>query len=332
MQNGSPPVGAKSRSVSGVVPDAPGALPSKWSYEIEQSMPETEAVAVILGTLVDVMVANEKGVCQRLDEEYLHDYRVAVRRTRSALSLFKEVLPSEMLRRGRAFFKDLGKRTNEARDLDVLGLALPVYAESLGSSGRSGLEAIEVGIAVRIDKEYDGIRSWLESEAYERGVTDWRSEMQRLLATPAVGEISGRAAEAIRKAALGAGHQIEEIGRADTRVNVDAAIHRLRIRFKKLRYALEFSRSLTPGGEVEHFIGTLKQLQDELGAYQDLAVHRRRIVTIGRTGASADETGDLLAKHLAVRMSGLRDVIRSKVAGFGQATEVELDRVLAALA
>lgn len=316
----------------GVVTDAPDTGRSKWVYEIGPEMAETRAVAIILRTLVEVMEANEDGVRRRLDEECLHDYRVAVRRTRSALSLFKQVLPPEMLRQGRVLFKDLGKRTNEARDLDVLALALPGYAESLGSRGRTDLGAVETEIAVRIDKEYAGIRSWLASEAYERALEDWRAEIEKLSVEPASGEISERAAGAIRRANRLARRQIEEIGRAQDQVDVDAAIHRLRIRFKKLRYALEFCRALTPGGEVEHFIGSLKELQDELGTYQDLVVHRRRIVTVGGVGGAVEETGRQLAELLVARADELREAIRAQVVRFEGGAEVELERVLDALA
>ncbi|MFQ5527236.1 MAG: CHAD domain-containing protein [Thermoanaerobaculia bacterium] len=324
MQKRSPAKGSE----LGAVADAASARPSQWTYEIERSTPETEAVAVILRTLLDVMEATEDGVRDRLDEEFLHDYRVAVRRTRSALALFKGVLPLEMHHQGGGFFKELGKRTNEARDLDVLSLALPVYAESLAERERAGLPAIEDEIAVRIENEYAGIRSWLGSQAYERRVADWRAEIERLSAMPSVSEISARAATAIRKAASRAHRQIEEIGRGEA----DAEIHRLRIGFKGLRYALEFSRTLTAGGEVENFLRALKRLQDELGAHQDLVVHRRRFLTLGHRGGGADATGERLADHLEEFLGELREAIRSEVAGFGQATAVELERVLAALA
>jgi len=294
-------------------------------------MPDTRAVAVILEALVEVMADNEEGVIERRDDEFLHDFRVAVRRTRSALSLFGTVLPPAVLRRGRRFFKDLGGRTNPARELDVLLLGLPVYAEELSAADREGLEALEEQIAGERARQYAGIRRWLEGKTYRRAIAAWRSDLAKLSSTDGGGTMAVRAAKAIRKAAARANRQTAELGTGDR----DAAIHRLRIRFKKLRHALEFSRSLTPGAEVQRFIGSLKRLQDELGAHQDLVVHGERLAELARASQSGSVVlilvGDRLVESLRRRRSILRESIEADVAGFRRVARSELERVLAAL-
>ena len=154
---------------------------------------------------------------------------------------------------------------------------------------------------------------------------------QKLSSTDGGGTMAVRAAKAIRKAAAGANRQTGELGTGDR----DAAIHRLRIRFKKLRHALEFSRSLTPGAEVQSFIGSLKRLQDELGAHQDLVVHGERLAGLARADQSGSVVliliGDRLVESLRRRRSILRESIEADVAGFRRVARSELERVLAAL-
>ena len=55
-------------------------------------MPAGAAAAAILLRLLDTIDANVAGVLADTDTEFLHDLRVSVRRTRSALKLFGDAL------------------------------------------------------------------------------------------------------------------------------------------------------------------------------------------------------------------------------------------------
>jgi len=307
----------------------------RWSYAIDASMPATRAVATILETLLGVMVGNEQGVIERRDQESLHDYRVALRRTRSALSLFRGMLEPAMDRRGRKFFADLGRRTSTARDLDVLRLALHGYVEDPAGAAPAGMARLEQEIARETRRRYAAIRRWFESKTYGREIATWRSDLAGLAATAGSGPMAEGAARAIRKAALRVDRQIERVATDDPAVS----IHRLRIRFKKLRHALEFSRSLVradePAGadEINGFIDALEHLQDELGSYQDLVVHQRRIGEF--CGAKGSDTAlESLGRRLIVsldeRRQSLRESIQADVADFGTGAQIRLECVLEA--
>src|SRR5580700_6773084 len=85
--------------------------------EITAQMPASVAVATLLLGLLDTLEQNVDGVLRDIDTEFLHDLRVAVRRTRSALKLLGDVLPETT--RYAAEFKWLGDLTTPVRDLDV---------------------------------------------------------------------------------------------------------------------------------------------------------------------------------------------------------------------
>ena len=55
-------------------------------------MPAGAAAAAILLRLLDTIDANVAGVLADTDTEFLHDLRVSVRRTRSALKLFGDAI------------------------------------------------------------------------------------------------------------------------------------------------------------------------------------------------------------------------------------------------
>ena len=143
------------------------------------------------------------------------------------------------------------------------------------------------------------------------------------------------AAIAIRKAALRVDRQIERVATDDPAVS----IHRLRIRCKKLRYSLEFSRSLVradePAGaeEINRFIDSLEHLQDKLGSYQDLVVHQRRIgefCSARGSDTALEALGRRLMVNLDERRQSLHESIEAAVADFRTGAQIQLERALEA--
>ena len=74
--------------------------------------------------LLGILVANEPGVRANLDTEFLHDFRVAVRRTRSLLRQIRDVFPPDAVQHFSTEFAWVGRLTGPPRDIDVLVLAL----------------------------------------------------------------------------------------------------------------------------------------------------------------------------------------------------------------
>lgn len=83
----------------------PGEYSSKVNVQLGDEMRGDEAARVIFARLLEVMRANRQGIIDDIDSEFLHDFRVSVRRTRSALSQLKGVLDPEMEARARQDFR-----------------------------------------------------------------------------------------------------------------------------------------------------------------------------------------------------------------------------------
>ena len=86
-------------------------------------------------SFLDEMEAAWDGTVADIDIEFLHDFRVAVRRSRSAVKLLGDVLPTDLVAWVTPQLKWLGDLTTPSRDLDVLLQELPSLTGCL-TSGR----------------------------------------------------------------------------------------------------------------------------------------------------------------------------------------------------
>ena len=75
----------------------PGSYSRRLELQLEATQRSDETLRTILERLFQVMRQNEKGLRENLDSEFLHDFRVSVRRTRSALTQLRGVLPPVLL-------------------------------------------------------------------------------------------------------------------------------------------------------------------------------------------------------------------------------------------
>ncbi len=109
----------------------PGDYSSKLKVRLDPASTALDVVVAVLEALLAAMRVNEPGTRADTDSEFLHDYRVAVRRSRSVLGFAKGVVPAGLLDHLRAEFKWLGDITTPTRDLDVYLLTYDDFESSL---------------------------------------------------------------------------------------------------------------------------------------------------------------------------------------------------------
>jgi hypothetical protein len=117
-----------------------GGYSGKVDAAITARMPAQLAVAILLTSLLDTLEQNVDGVLRDIDTEFLHDLRVAVRRTRSALKLLGDVLPADLTAHYKTEFKWLGDLTTPVRDLDVYLLGFGDLTDGLLAATPEDLE------------------------------------------------------------------------------------------------------------------------------------------------------------------------------------------------
>lgn len=305
----------------------PPAYSSKVGVALEPDLTAAEALRRVLLRLLEILEANQEGTRAQLDSEFLHDFRVAVRRTRSALGQAKAVLPPAALERFRAGFAWLGQITGPARDLDVHLLEFPAYQAALPAASRPHLEPLRAFLAARRRVEQRRLARALGSRRYEDLLRDWRAFLAAG-SEPWVGDPDlAQAGRPVREVAArrlhkALGRTLRE-GRAIGDASPPEEFHELRKKCKKLRYLLEFFESLFPAAETGALIRALKGLQDNLGRYQDvhvqsaaLAGFSREMEAAGSAAAGTHVALGMLLAQLGAREAALRREFAGRFAAF----------------
>jgi len=286
---------------------APGDYSSKIAVELDPDMRSDEAARVVLRGLLDTMLRNEEGTRLDFDSEFLHDFRVAVRRTRTAIGQIRRVFPPEPLERFRGELAWLGEVTGPTRDLDVYLLKMEDYRASLPSEVRGDLEPLERLLRARQRAEQGRLAEILTARRYRDLVRDWSAFLEggseeHPKARNAPRPIRELASRRIRRVF----RRMVERGRAIDEDTPAEALHDIRIRGKKLRYLLEFFRSLYEPGAMTALVRELKRLQDNLGDFNDFQVQREALTRyaeeMAAEGLASPGTATAM-EHLVARLA-----------------------------
>lgn len=263
------------------------------------------AARAIFAQLLDVIEANEDGVRQDLDAGFLHDMRVAVRRTRTVLGEMKRILSAPHFVHYREEFAWLATVTGPVRDLDVLLSALSEYGDWLGPEHRQGLDALRAAVRSRRSAARRALLEALASQRYRSLKKGWRTLLEAEDArwsAGAAGEPAGEVALALierrRDKLIARGDKLE----ADS---PDKDFHAVRKQVKKLRYLIELFAGAVPAGKARVLLQGLKELQKRLGTYQDMSVHRAALKDL-RDAFTAEDGQDEAAQALSLLLGEMR--------------------------
>jgi CHAD domain-containing protein len=294
----------------------PGDYSGAVDAEITAEMPAPVAVATLLLRLLDTLEQNTDGVLRDIDTEFLHDLRVSVRRTRSAIKLLGDVLPGDLADQYAAEFKWLGDLTTPTRDLDVYLLGFDSMAASLLAAKPADLEPFRAFLVRRRAREFRRLAVAIRSPRFRTVTEHWRKALVEVRDArrprsprnrpPTAADLAiGRTERAYRR--------IITQGRAIDQDSAPESLHDLRKRGKELRYMLEFFAPLHDPVAYRKVISDLKQLQDVLGEFQDSEVQREEIHALADAilaeraapAATLLAMGELAA-HLAVSQAEAR--------------------------
>lgn len=262
---------------------------------LEAGAGDTLVVAArkIVGQQALKMRANTEGTRLDLDPEYLHDLRVAARRLRSALRLLGPALGPKRAESLRMELSWIATLLGGVRDLDVFIANLETQAVRLGESGRIAL-LLKAELLARRSPAREVLAAALDGKRYEALLR----RIQALADSPPPRSARGLAAQRVQDAAPGfikrARRRVVKQGRTAVQEQDPAALHRLRILFKRLRYASEFFDPAL-GGRLEPMIKAMVKFQDCLGEHQDAVVAGRKIEALAQEMAAR---GDLPVESL----------------------------------
>jgi CHAD domain-containing protein len=308
---------------------------------LDRKAPALEGFRAVLRSCADALDANWQGTIEDLDDEFLHDLRISVRRIRSVLSEGRRVLPAELRRDQRAAFAWLGGLTGDARDLDVYVDGWTTLTDALTDDQRGALEPVLAYLERQRATEHARVSEGLSSargQAIRPRLRGWLEVPDLEVAGgPRAGEPLGRiVARRIRAAQQG----VLTDGRAIGPESPATDLHQLRKDAKRLRYLLESFGTLGGRRRARDIIGHLKRLQDNLGEHQDTQVQADRlrhvVAELAREGRVAPDTTaavEALAVSLEARQAVAREEFADRFAAYDRAgPRGALDELLARMA
>ncbi|MEO5722942.1 MAG: CHAD domain-containing protein [Ilumatobacteraceae bacterium] len=262
-------------SIAGLAGVALSGVPPSPTVAMHPSTPAGEAVRAVLANLSATIETNWQPTIDELDTEFLHDLRVAVRRTRSVLTEIKNVVADEIRDHYRGEFGWLGNVTSRPRDLDVYLLEWDSYIAPLAPEVRSHLAPVVQLLQRHRSEAHVGLVQAMRSERAAELRSSWATALttagfaeqdkSRLAGEP-IGAVVAARIRAVHRKLIGDGRRISAGSPAE-------ALHELRKEAKRLRYLVECFASVLPGKQRKAFVDELKALQDNLGEHQDAGVH-----------------------------------------------------------
>jgi CHAD domain-containing protein len=299
---------------------AAGAAPprdlSRFDVALLPSVRADAGAHQIHRALLDIMIANESGMRADLDTEFLHDYRVSLRRTRSLLGQIKNVFAEDAVTHFRNEFRWLAQATNPTRDLDVLLLSLREMSEGLPPDDLATLVAF---LTRKQRHEHRQLQRLLESDRYRGLLASWRDYLENAPAEVAEPANAARPLVEVTSQRIWRLYRrlVKQAKTIDDKTPADA-MHHLRIRAKKLRYLIDATRSLHDRRHLDRITDSLKKVQSVLGEFNDAQVQERHLLDSGRALAEAgaeDSEALLTIGRLAENARNRAASLRGEVSG-----------------
>ncbi|MET1755896.1 CHAD domain-containing protein [Novosphingobium sp. RD2P27] len=264
---------------------------------LDGEMKAAEAFQRIVQACLRQFRLNEAVLLEERSAEALHQARVALRRLRSAFSIFKPLIGADQRAASlRDELRWLAGELGNARNLDVLvdRVSAGKMRKRLKAAREEAYASVEATLASpRTRSLFLDLVEWLAAGKWLRA-----AKTQAARNEPAR-EFAASALNRLRRKVKKGGSDLEETD--------DETRHEVRKDAKKLRYASEFFAGLFDRKRErrrhKRFLSALEDLQDHLGALNDLATAPEEMIKLGlQDNAEAqkllknENKGELIAK------------------------------------
>ncbi len=297
-------------------------------------MSSEDAFRALVHACLAHLIANQRGMLESSEPEYLHQTRVALRRLRSVFATFKALCPAGELASLIEETRWLARMLGPARDWDVFNdeTLPPIMVRYAGHAGIAAMARSAARLRMAANRRARRAVASVRGQGLLRALDDWLNAGARFEAldrAPASSKqglapvLPSDGAPASSNDGPAADFAREVLGAALKRVAkrgrhlgglAPRELHRLRIAAKKLRYAVEFFAPLYDDTRAGAYRAALVRLQDALGSYNDAVTVRRLAMRASRglQGAAADEAFSImLGWSVGMRETGTRKLQRA---------------------
>jgi triphosphatase len=317
-----PSIRAKSARGYDLAADAPPTARKPGKLRLDPQVALDDAFATILRACLHHLLQSLPAAEDGRDVEGIHQLRVALRRLRAAFDLMRSVGSLSRLEALRAEAKWLAQGLSAARDWDIFRKnTLPEIASGCPSIG--GFDALGDVAEQRRTDAYRKVRyvladrrctsfilglgAWIEA----RG---WRSDIP----PESLVQLAGPAADFARHLLSAQHAKVLKRGRHFKSLDPDER-HRLRLAVKKLRYIAEFLLPLSgPRKAAKRFADKLADFQEELGAYNDMAVTAKLLAGLGTASLEGGSAAAAITGWQAHAMVGGEPRLRQAWSDFSR--------------
>ena len=299
----------------------PGVGPIPDDLVLSPRTDAAVALAQVLQHELAVVLALEDGVRRNLDRDMLHEFRIAIRRTRTVIRLAKRHLPDTIVGVWGPEWRWLAGTTSTPRDLDVLLDEIDRTRADLVVDAAPGFDELAETVQRKRDAAQEKLARALAGDRFGTLERGWTYELAQFSATAEHGKQTAR--ELAHELTARAAKQFAKSAKALTPDSPSDAIHDIRKRGKRLRYALDIFGGLLPSRQVKTALKTMKHLQDELGEFNDYEVHREwlsRLLDTASLSKDTRVTGRRLIEHYEDRLTVLRPSIDARLREFRNVT------------
>lgn len=245
----------------------------------KDSSPREYALAVLRKYLTEAF-KHERGAKEFKDSEYIHDMRVALRKFRTALAIFKSYLPKET--QGlRDALDPLLTALGEVRDLDVQISSMKKSLHEAGNVDKAGAKELLASFKSKLHDARINLLAVFDSNKYEETLVAWKDflDLQKKKPEPENGktidEIYEKMVQARTQAFFKHGDRLKKDSKATD-------FHAVRILGKKLRYTLEFFHPIQKE-RIDQIIKKMSKIQDFLGDINDCRVAHALLRSIAKS-------------------------------------------------
>ncbi len=287
--------------------------PAPLTPELRTGLSVGVAFTLSLGRHTDAILREAHTILSRdPGTEPVHQMRVAVRRLRSTIAVFRPAVFCPEVDAADQGLRALADRLAPARDLDVF---VAETAATVGEAlpGDASLRRLLTTAGHHRRAAYTALRTWLGGRDFRRLIitlavladgTAW-SAAPDMAQQEALGlKLEAFAAQALKRRLRRLTEAGETIDHLDP-----TALHLIRLRAKRMRYAAEIFAPLFSRKATARFLRRLAAVQDRLGILNDGAVANTLLTDLGATTGGRAHAAGLVRGFLAARAGDARSRI-----------------------